>query len=245
MSLEESLRSCTMKIVKFSVVCSLIFSGVAPLLISCSPQGKNADAKPEMTLQQRNDSLVMECLVCHSNQEAQRGPVLNGMDNWYLIDQLEKFRSGVRGQRLSNRSEYLMGIGAKKIKNDYELAYLAKWFADQTPQPAVRTVRGNLVEGKKLYDQRCASCHGEKGEGNRLAGGPSLNRLEGWYYLEQMRKFRSGERGYHSMDITGRTMAAAANGISDYNLKSIVAYSVNAFGPEEEISKREQYSPKN
>jgi hypothetical protein len=47
------------------------------------------------------------------------------------------------------------------------------------------------------------------------------------------------------MDITGRTMAAAASGISDYNLKSIVAYSVHAFGPEEKVSNRERYSPKN
>ena len=58
----------------------------------------------------------------------------------------------------------------------------------------------------------CASCHGENGEGNRLLNAPSLQRLEGWYFLEQMRKFRSGERGYHPQDIGGQAMAAASQG---------------------------------
>ena len=36
---------------------------------------------------------------------------------------------------------------------------------------------------------------------------------------------------------------AAAKGF-DYNLRSIVAYSVDTFGPEEVISNRERYAPK-
>ena len=232
-----------MKHVRFSVI-SLLILPVILFSISCVQQGKKSELGTELSQHQRNEALIGECMVCHSNQEAQRGPVLHGMENWYLLDQLEKFRSGVRGQNPKNKSEYMMGIGARKIKNDYELAYLAKWFADQKPVPAIRTVRGNLEEGKDLYVQRCASCHGENGEGNRLAGGPSLQRLEGWYFLEQMRKFRSGERGYHPKDIGGQAMSAAAKGISDYNLRSIVAYSVDTFGPEEVISNRERYAPK-
>ena len=94
--------------------------------------------------------LISECLVCHSNKEAQRGPVIHGMERWYLIDQLEKFKSGVRGQRPSNRSEYLMGVGARKIENDYQLAFLANWFAEQNPLPAIRTVQGNIEEEKNF-----------------------------------------------------------------------------------------------
>ena len=166
---------------------------------SCSPDSQVKEKSNLLTYAQRGEALVAECLLCHSNQEAQRGPVLHGMDNWYLLDQLEKFRSGVRGKKASNRSEYLMGVGARKIQDDYELAYVAKWFAEQAPLPAIRTVEGDLVEGKAFYEQRCVSCHGENGEGNRLVNAPSLTRLEGWYFYEQMKKFRSGRRGLPSI----------------------------------------------
>lgn len=191
----------------------------------------------------RAQALVQECTVCHGTKEAQRGPILNGMETWYLTDQLEKFRSGLRGARASNRSEYLMGVGVKKIESDFELAYLADWFAGQDPVPAIRTVRGDLQKGKAFYEERCASCHGAEGEGNRLVRGPSLRRLEGWYFLEQMRKFRSGERGYHPLDEGGRAMAAVSKNISTGTLRDVVAYCVETFGPEEAPSNREKYGP--
>ena len=78
-------------------------------------------------------------------------------------DQIEKFRSGVRGAHPPNRSEHLMGIAARSIPNELEAAYLAFWFSTQEPVPAIRTVRGNLELGKELYQRRCVSCHGESG----------------------------------------------------------------------------------
>lgn len=192
----------------------------------------------------RVQAKAKDCTVCHGTTEAQRGPILNGMEAWYLTDQLEKFRAGIRGARASNRSELLMGVGVKKIESDFELAYLANWFAEQAPVPAIRTVKGDLEKGKKFYEQRCVSCHGTNGEGNRLVRGPSLQRLEGWYFLEQMRKFRSGERGYHPLDEGGRTMAAASKDISTGTLRDVVAYCVETFGPEEAPSNREKYGPK-
>ena len=219
-----------------------IFIGTMSLVVSCLPEVKK---EPVVVVSgsQRGETLVAECMLCHSNKEAQRGPILHGMEMWYLMDQLEKFRSGVRGKLASNRSEYLMGVGARKIKDDFELAYVANWFSEQDPLPAIRTVRGSLEEGKEYYNQRCASCHGGGGEGNRLLNAPSLQRLEGWYFLEQMRKFRSGDRGYHPQDIGGQAMAAASQEISDRNLRNVVAYCVDSFGPEEELSNRDRLAP--
>ncbi len=219
-----------------------IFIGTTILLFSCVPEVKK-DSVVLMSDSQRGETLVAECMLCHSNKEAQRGPILHGMEMWYLMDQLEKFRSGVRGKLASNRSEYLMGVGARKIKDDFELAYVANWFSEQDPLPAIRTVQGSLEEGKEYFNQRCVSCHGGNGEGNRLLNAPSLQRLEGWYFLEQMRKFRSGERGYHPQDIGGQAMAAASQEISDRNLRNVVAYCVDAFGPEEELSNRDRLAP--
>ena len=50
----------------------------------------------------------------------------------------------------------------------------------------------------------------EKGGGNHKLKSPALDKLEGWYFIEQMRKFRSGKRGYHSKDEWGKVMASAA-----------------------------------
>ena len=187
---------------------------------------------PDMDLS-RMDALIAECSVCHGVSEAQRGPILNGMESWYLSDQMNKFRSGVRGGRPSNRSEHLMGIGARKIQSDLEVAYLAHFYSSQPPKPAIRTVRGDLEIGGKIYERRCLSCHGAEGQGNPQIHSPSLTKLEGWYFLEQMRKFRSGDRGYDRRDHPGRIMAAASKEFSDTDLRNLVAYCIDAFGLEE------------
>jgi cytochrome c oxidase subunit 2 len=173
---------------------------------------------------------VNECRVCHGTQEAQRGPILDGMEYWYLYEQLQKFHSGVRGQNPKNRSEYLMGVGARKIDNQVEIAYLADWFAKQDPKPAIRTIQGDKNLGKKLYEQRCVQCHGDRAEGNRKLKSPALDKLEGWYFIEQMRKFRSGDRGYHPKDEWGRVMATASKDLADWDLKNLIAFVVEEFG---------------
>jgi len=128
----------------------------------------------------------------------------------------------------------------KKIRNDYEMAVAANWFSKQEPLPAIRTVRGDLEAGAELYVTRCASCHGEKAEGKREVISPSLTRLEGWYFLDQMKKFRSGDRGSNLADLGGKSMSAAVNGMSNQQFKDIIAYVVETFGPPEAPSLREK-----
>ena len=186
--------------------------------------------KPPVLVESEMLVKVHECRVCHGTQEAQRGPILDGMEYWYLYEQLQKFHSGVRGQNSKNRSEYLMGVGTRKIENQVEIAYLANWFAKQEPKPAIRTIQGDKNLGKKLYEQRCVQCHGDRAEGNRKLKSPALDKLEGWYFIEQMRKFRSGERGYHPKDEWGRVMATASKDLADWDLKNLIAYVVDEFG---------------
>lgn len=177
--------------------------------------------------------MVASCTVCHGVKEAQRGPILNGMEPWYLADQINKFRHGIRGLNPDNRSEHLMGVGIRKNLTDLEVVQLADWFSSLPPQPAIRTVKGDPERGKESYEKRCASCHGLQGEGNPGLVSPSLTKLEGWYFYQQMRKFREGERGYDSRDEGGRVMAAAAKELADYDIRNLVAYCVENFGLEE------------
>jgi len=194
------------------------------------PHSKVKQEAPPVLVESEMLAKVNECRVCHGTQEAQRGPILDGMEYWYLYEQLQKFHSGVRGQNPKNRSEYLMGVGARKIENQVEIAYLADWFAKQDPKPAIRTIQGGKNLGKKLYEQRCVQCHGDRAEGNRKLKSPALDKLEGWYFIEQMRKFRSGDRGYHPKDEWGRVMATASKDLADWDLKNLIAYVVDEFG---------------
>ena len=175
--------------------------------------------------------VVAECAVCHGALEAQRGPILNGMDRWYLTEQLKKFRSGVRGANPANRSEFLMGTAVKKLRDDLEMVAVADWFARQKTTPAIRTVQGDLAAGQKLYATRCASCHGDEAQGKAEVNSPSLTQLEGWYFLEQLKKFRAGTRGHHPADVDGKVMGAALADLTNAQLRDVTSYIVKHFGP--------------
>jgi cytochrome c553 len=64
--------------------------------------------------------------------------------------------------------------------------------------------------------------------------------LEGWYFLDQMKKFRSGDRGNNLADLGGKSMSAAVNGMSNQQFKDVVAYVVETFGPPEAPSWRDK-----
>ena len=142
------------------LLCSLTF-GV--MVAGCKQPVEVAEPKEPVDPLVRAQALAKECMVCHGTKEAQRGPILNGMETWYLTDQLEKFRAGIRGKRASNRSEYLMGIGVQKIRSDFELAYLADWFAGQDPVPAIRTVKGDLEKERSSTSNDALRAMGRTG----------------------------------------------------------------------------------
>ena len=65
---------------------------------------------------------------------------------------------------------------------------------------------GRYGTWRKLYQQRCVQCDGDNAEGNRKLKSSALDKLEGCYLIELMRKLRAGERSYHPQDEWGRVM---------------------------------------
>ena len=209
------------------------------LLVGCLPSVRQIPAAG--TVSRSPEAIVTECTLCHSTREAQRGPILHGMDEWYLLTQIQKFHAGARGQDTKNRSEYLMGVAVKNIRSKREMALAAKWFAEQEPVSAIRTITGDQQVGESLYLSRCAVCHGEQAEGKLETASPSLTELEGWYFIDQMRKFRNGQRGRHDLDPAGQVMAAAVSNLTPTQIKDVVTYVVNAFGPPPAPAIRQQF----
>jgi len=163
------------------------------------------------------------CLICHSTQEMQRGPIIDGLPAWYAQHQLEKFQSAIRGQAPENRSEHLMGSARDRFADPETISLLARYIESIPPQPHRKVVRGDSDNGKQAY-LSCITCHGAKGEGNALLKSPPLNIQEDWYLLDQLRKFAKGDRGYHSEDLTGQQMAATVKGLEDQTLKNLIVY---------------------
>jgi cytochrome c553 len=164
------------------------------------------------------------CMVCHSTREMQRGPVLDGLPEWYLAAQLKNFKEGHRGKNATNRAEALMGVAMAKVETDEQLAGLARHFAARTPKPFIRVVRGNIPAGRAHYATRCASCHGAKGEGKPEIKSPPVNVQEDWFLLDQLRKYANGRRSVHASDAGGVMMKASLAGLSPGDFQNMVAY---------------------
>ena len=171
-----------------------------------------------------DDKTLQACKLCHSNREMQRGPVIDGMEEWYLLDQLQKFKSGQRGKQESNRAEFLMGTAMKDIPADPDtLRELAAAFANLPSQPSLTTIKGDIERGKQLY-QSCANCHGPDAKGKPEVKAPGLLVQEDWFLLDQLRKYKIGLRGTHPNDTFGIVMAATVKDWPDKDFKDVVSY---------------------
>ena len=175
-------------------------------------------------LGQVDTATIDACMVCHSTREMQRGPVLDGLPEWYLAEQLRNFKSGHRGKNPANRAEALMGVAMAKVETEAQLAALARNFSGRKPKPSIRVVRGNIPIGRAHYETRCASCHGAKGEGKPEIKSPPVNVQEDWFLLDQLRKYATGERSVHPSDAGGLMMKASLTGLSPGDFQNMVAY---------------------
>lgn len=83
---------------------------------------------------------------------------------------------------------------------------------------------GDVARGEQLY-QLCNQCHGDQGQGDRLALAPSIGGLPEWYLLNQLKGFRAGYRGQHFDDIPGMRMRPMARTLqSEADVEAVAAY---------------------
>ncbi|MEM1293822.1 MAG: c-type cytochrome [Verrucomicrobiota bacterium] len=140
-----------------------------------------------------------ECASCHG-QEGQgydegRGPAIAGLPDHYIMQQIRKYRDGFRGGTvpMDSDSVYFMHREAVELSDDL-FRDLAGYVASLPPRRSVHSVSGDVERGGILYASLCSECHGSDAEGNAAKESPPLHGFQDWYIIEQVSRFRLGER---------------------------------------------------
>lgn len=168
------------------------------------------------------------CTTCHGvelqGNRAVDAPRLNGMEDWYVRNQLLSFQRGWRGSH-----DDLIGMEMRPQATILDAAGVAAAVAfvgsvtnraDNKPDSVI----GDPSRGQQLY-ATCAACHGGNAEGNKLLNAPRLTGQSDWYLLRQLQHFAQGIRGSADGDNNGAQMRASVIVLPDAQaMADVVAY---------------------
>lgn len=169
------------------------------------------------------------CASCHGEQaqgnEALRAPRLTHLQPVYIAAQLEKFKSGVRGGAGTSASAIQMAGMASTLVDQQAMLDVATYISTLDAGKAAVTVEGDVSMGGDYYNQFCGACHGAGAQGNVALNSPALVGADDWYLMSQLQAFRSGARGTHPQDRTGKQMRAMAGVLPDEQaMRDVIAF---------------------
>jgi len=177
----------------------------------------------------RGKQLYGTCIPCHgpggNGNIMFKSPQIAGQSQWYVESQIIKFKDGIRGSHPKDVEGLMMKAMAMTLPTAEDVKTVAAYVTSFKPVPQAATFSsGNADKGKTLY-ATCFACHADKAQGNILFKSPSLQNLQDWYMLAQLKKFKEGIRGAHPKDITGATMRPMAMMLADEQaMKDVIAY---------------------
>lgn len=165
------------------------------------------------------------CTACHGmdgNSLVPNWPKLAGQHSAYLERQLGLIKGGLRP--VPEMAGIVAGLG------DDDFADLAAYFSSQTTASGLAD-ETLLMSGERLYRAgladkdipACMSCHGPAGEGNPLAGYPSLAGQHAVYSEKMLKGFRAGSR-WGEEDASSQIMVAVANRLTDDEIRAVSSY---------------------
>jgi len=173
--------------------------------------------------------LFQLCQQCHGenalgNQKV-NAPSIAGLPQWYLEEQLKKFKAGGRGTHFDDITGMQMRPMAMSLNNEGEIKTIAAHVASLQPQkPTPALHGGDANKGKALYAP-CVACHQADGGGNEALKAPPLTHANDWYLAAQLKKFKVGVRGTNPLDQSGALMRPMAQTLpDDQAIADVVAY---------------------
>ena len=199
-----------------------ILTSLAAILLCAAPALAQGDAAA-------GKAQYATCVACHGDQaqgnQALNAPRLNHLEPVYVAAQLVKFRSGVRGGEGATASSRSMAPMAATLADDQAIADVSAYIASLDSPTSEATVEGDAALGGDYYNQFCGACHGAGAVGNTSLNSPRLVGTDDWYLEAQLLAFRSGERGSHPEDTTGKQMRSMSMVLpNEQAVKDVVAY---------------------
>ena len=161
--------------------------------------------------------LFRTCAVCHAptgwGTPDGRYPQIAGQHQEVVIKQLLDIRSGNR----DNPTMYPFTT-RKVLKTEQQIADISAYIEALPMNTHNETGPGIDIEyGKKLYQDHCADCHGESGEGDAHSTYPRVHGQHYHYLVRQLLWIQNGRRRNANDDMLKR--------IHDYGMREITSLS--------------------
>ncbi|NQD38873.1 c-type cytochrome [Permianibacter sp. IMCC34836] len=168
------------------------------------------------------------CATCHGKQAegnpAVRAPALAGLDEVYLLRQLQHFRDGIRGVHPDDKDGAVMRAAVVTLTSDQAMReVIASIKTFPLPVPAAVAAGADLTVGRNYYNGICSACHGGKAEGIPALNSPRLAGQSAEYLQRQFSHFRNKVRGGHASDKYGIQMTKITKAIADDKMAADVA----------------------
>lgn len=175
----------------------------------------------------RGEKLFTYCQICHGSDATgshlAQAPQLAGQDSDYIVAQLQKFQTGVRGAHPEDVNGLRMRPMSRTLKSEQDVIDVAHYASQLKPVLHPVMVGGDPEKGKSAY-MTCLACHGVDAKGVKAMGAPSLRHLQDWYAVSQINNFKTGYRGADPRDTNGAVMRGMAAGVNEQMAKDIVSY---------------------
>lgn len=177
----------------------------------------------------RGRALFDLCAQCHGSaaqgMELSLAPAIAGLDDWYVVSQLNVFKSGARGMNWQDVGGMRMHPMSLWLRSDEDVKAVAGYVASlEKVVPPAMVEGGNVAQGKALY-ATCSACHGKAGEGNQGMNSPPLSHMSDWYLVSTLEKFKEGIRGANPANPNAVMMRGMSNMLTDDQaIKDVVSY---------------------
>ncbi|MCF6313881.1 MAG: cytochrome c [Verrucomicrobiales bacterium] len=167
------------------------------------------------------------CMNCHGDKGQGnvqlRTPSIAGLPDWYIMAQLKKFKSRLRGAHEKDLTGAQMHAIAMSLSED-QMKSAAEIITRMPLIATQNTLKGDAAKGMYIYMDFCMACHRYNGSGEVALRSGQLVGLQDWYMLGQLEKFRAGIRGADRKDEDGMRMRESASRLRDKDLANVLAY---------------------
>lgn len=180
--------------------------------------GAGCQSAPAASVERGDYLFANYCAPCHGptgkGMDNLGAPAIAGLPEWYVTEQLHKFRGGLRGAHVDDVEGLRMRPMSRTLAVEEDIGAVAKYISSLAASRPEATLQGDAAKGAVAYGT-CAACHGPQGAGNEQLGAPPLTLQQDWYLVRQLGKFKSGVRGANPKDVRGGQMRPMAATLAD------------------------------